>query len=339
VSALARGEGDGGRSAYAAAGVDRAAHRAAVEAIARLAAAATRPEVLAGVGPFAGAFALPAGWREPVLVSGTDNVGTKVLLGLRCGRHRGLGVDCVAMCVNDILTLGAEPLFFLDYLSVHRLDPAVVAEVVAGVADGCRQAGCALLGGETAQSGEIIAPDAYDLSGTAVGVVERRRMVRPAAAVGDLVLGLPSSGLHSNGFSLVRRVLAQAGVDPAPHAEELLRPTRIYVREVLALLAEGAEVRGMAHITGGGLPGNLDRVLPPGADAWLDPSAWRRPAVFDWLQGLGGIEEQEMAEVFNLGVGFCLVLPRAEADAALRRLPGAAIIGEIRPGTGRVRFA
>ena len=324
--------------AYAAAGVDRTGHAALVGRLGALAATTSRPEVLEGVGFFAGAVAVPAGYREPVLVSGTDNVGTKVLLASTLGRHDTVGIDCVAMCVNDILTLGAEPLFFLDYLSLHRLAEPVVEQVVGGVALGCRQAGCALVGGETAQSGEIIQDGGYDLSGTAVGVVERGRVVRPAAAVGDLVVGLPSDGLHSNGFTLVRRVLAAAGVDPVAHAEELLRPTRIYVREVLALLRAGARIRGMAHITGGGLPGNLDRVLPRGADARIDPSAWRRPAVFDWVQRLGDVPETEMRRVFNVGIGFCLLVPPAEAAAVCAQLAGASVIGELVPGSGRVQF-
>jgi phosphoribosylformylglycinamidine cyclo-ligase len=322
---------------YATAGVDRSAHTALVGRVAALAAGASRPEVLAGVGFFAAACALPAGYREPVLVSGTDNVGTKVLLASALGRHQAVGVDCVAMCVNDILTMGAEPLFFLDYISMHRLDQAVVDQVVAGVAAGCREAGCALVGGETAQSGDIIQPGGYDLSGTAVGVVERTQLRQRGAAVGDIVVALPSSGLHSNGFTLVRRILADAAVDPSAHVEELLRPTRIYVRDVLAALRAGAVVHAMAHVTGGGLPGNLDRALPPGADAVIDPTAWVRPPIFSWLQRLGGVDEAEVRRVFNLGVGFCLFVPPAEADPLCRTL-GALPIGEVVPGTGRVRF-
>ncbi len=324
---------------YATAGVDRSSHGEMVRRIATLAGQASRPEVLGGVGFFAAACRLPEGYREPVLVSGTDNVGTKVLLASTIGRHDTVGIDCVAMCANDILTMGAEPLFFLDYLSVHRLEAEVAAQVVAGVAEGCRRARCALVGGETAQSGDIIQPGGYDLSGTVVGVAERSRLVRAGARVGDAVVGLPSAGLHSNGFSLVRRVLAAAGVDPAAHAGDLLRPTRIYVGEVLGVLAAGASVHAMAHVTGGGLPGNLDRVLPADADAVLDPTTWRRPPVFDWLQGLGGIDEAEMRRVFNLGIGFCLFAPAPEADALCRRLPGASVVGEVVPGAGRVRFA
>jgi len=324
--------------AYAQAGVDQAAHRAVVGRIARLARTASRPEVLEGVGLFAAASRLPAELAEPVLVASTDNVGTKVLLAMALGRHDTVGIDCVAMCVNDLLTCGAEPLLFLDYLALHRLDEELVAQVVGGIAAGCREAGCALVGGETSQSGDLIQPGAYDLSGTAVGVVDRAHWIQPRVALGDRVIGLPSAGLHSNGFSLVRRILSRAGVDPAAHAEALLAPTRIYVRPVRALLAAGAEVHAMAHITGGGLPGNLDRVLGSGQDARLDPTAWTVPPVFRWLQELGGVAEVEMHRVFNMGIGFCLVVPPDQADAVCRRLPGAVSIGQIVPGSGQVQL-
>jgi phosphoribosylformylglycinamidine cyclo-ligase len=324
---------------YAQAGVDRSGHGALVARLQALAAPTSTAEVVEALGYFAGAVALPAGLADPVLVSGTDNVGTKVLLAAALGRHAGVGVDCVAMCVNDILTLGARPLFFLDYLSMHRVDPSVVEEVVAGVVEGCRQAGCVLLGGETAASGDIIQPGGYDLSGTAVGVVERARLVRPRVRQGDVVLGLPSAGLHANGFSLVRRVLRDAGVDPRPHADELLRPTRIYVREVLAALGEGLPVHAMAHITGGGLGENLARCLPSDLDLRLDRGAWTPPPVFGWLERLGGVPHDEMWRVFNMGIGVCLLVPPEAVAQAVRLLPEARPIGEAVPGRGQVHLA
>jgi phosphoribosylformylglycinamidine cyclo-ligase len=291
--------------------------------------------VLGGVGPFAGAWALG---EDGVLVASTDSVGTKVLLAAACGRHRVVGQDVVIHCANDVATTGAEPLFFLDYLAVHRLEPAAVLELIGGVAEACRACGCALLGGETAQMPDLYREGTYDLAGTMVGCVSRQALVRPSGRPGDVVVGLASSGLHTNGFSLVRRILAQTGTDPRAHADALLVPSRLYSTDVRRLREAGVRVRGLAHITGGGLAGNLCRALPPDVDAVLDTSAWRRPAVFDWLQRLGGVPEAEMRRVFNLGIGFCLVVPRAEADAVCAMLEGAAVIGELRAGSGQVHL-
>ncbi len=318
--------------------MDLLAHDALIGAIADRARGASRPEVQNAVGLFAGSFRLPAG-DGTVLVASTDSVGTKVLLAAELDGHAVVGQDVVIHCVNDVLTLGAEPLFFLDYLAVHTLQPRWVLAIIEGITQACRQAGCALLGGETAQMPDLYRPGAYDLAGTIVGRVPPGRVVRPSGQVGDRIVALPSSGLHTNGFSLVRRILAQAGIDPALHREKLLCPSRLYSPEVLGLLTDGACVRGMAHITGGGLPGNLNRALPPGIDARIDPGSWEVPAVFVWLREVGGVAREEMRAVFNLGVGFCLIVPPEEADAVCRRLSGAWIIGELVPGEGQVVFA
>jgi phosphoribosylformylglycinamidine cyclo-ligase len=327
-------------SVYREAGVDLDAHAAVVGRLGAIAAAASRPEVLAGVGPFAGAMRLPAGLegRDPVLVASTDSVGTKVLLAAACGRYGEVGQDVVVHCANDVATSGAAPLFFLDYLAVHRLEAPAALAVLAGVAEACRAAGCALLGGETAQMPDLYREGTWDLAGTMVGIVPRDGLVVPRAEPGDAVVGIPSSGLHTNGYSLVRRVLAATGTDFAVAADMLLAPSRLYSGDVARLRAEGASLRGLAHITGGGLPGNLDRALSPRVDAVLDPGSWDRPPVFPWLQGLGGIAEEEMRRVFNLGVGFCVIVPAAEADAVCGLLHGARRIGEVVPGAGRVRF-
>ena len=324
---------------YRSSGVDLEGHAGLVGRIREIACGAGRPEVLAGVGLFAGAIALPAGLREPVLVASTDGVGTKVLLAARCGRYAEVGQDVVIHGANDVATSGARPLFFLDYLAVHRLDPEAVVQVVEGVASACRRAGCALIGGETAQMPDLYREGTYDLAGTLVGVVERAALVQPRPAAGDVVVGIPSSGLHTNGFSLVRRILEQTGTDPGPAADMLLQPSRLYSGDVATLQAQGATLHGMAHITGGGLPGNLSRALTPAWDAVLDPGAWHRPGVFRWLSDLGGIAEEEMRRVFNLGIGFCLLVPRSEAGAVCAAIGGARMIGSVVPGEGRVRFS
>ena len=321
---------------YRQAGVDLDAHAVLVRRIADLAGRASRPEVLSGVGLFSGAMGLPQGLGDPVLVASTDSVGTKVLLAAACGSWDEVGRDVVIHCANDVVTSGASPLLFLDYLAVHALDATQTLGLVGGVAEACRQAGCALLGGETAQLPDLYQPGTFDLAGTMVGVTERSRLVLPRAGVGDAVLGLPSSGLHTNGFSLVRRILAETRTDPRAHQAELLAPSRLYSGDVRRLVEAGLPLHGMAHITGGGLSGNLDRVLPPDADAVLDPASWERPAVFTWLQRLGGIAEEEMRRVFNLGIGFCLVVPAEIAGQALALLPEARRIGELVPGQGRV---
>ena len=332
---------------YKDAGVDIEAGDALVERIKPFAARTLRPEVVAGVGGFGGLFAIPPGkYREPVLVSGTDGVGTKLKIAIAAGKHDTVGIDLVAMSVNDILTSGAEPLFFLDYLATGRLDVDQAAEVVKGIAEGCARAGCTLLGGETAEHPGAHGNE-YDLAGFCVGIVERSRILTGASIrAGDVVLGLASSGVHSNGYSLVRRILADARVslDARPAelggrtvAEVLLEPTRIYVKDVLALLAK-VEVKGLAHITGSGLPGNVPRCLPEGTRAVLEARRWPRPAVFDWLQRLGGVSDAEMDSTFNMGLGMVAMVPPAAVTEALALLAARGVpaweVGRIETSTG-----
>ncbi|WP_437896521.1 phosphoribosylformylglycinamidine cyclo-ligase [Sorangium sp. So ce124] len=316
---------------YREAGVDIDAGDALVERIKRLAKPTRIPEVLADVGGFAGLCALPGGLSEPVLVSGTDGVGTKLKVAFATGVHDTVGIDLVAMCVNDVLTVGARPLFFLDYFATGKLDVDVGEAVVRGIAEGCKQAGCALIGGETAELPGMYADGEYDLAGFAVGVVERSRILDgKRIAVGDAVIGVASSGLHSNGFSLARRVLEkEMGLTMSDRVadlggtvgEALLTPTRIYARAITALLAAcGDAVRGLSHITGGGLPGNLPRVLPDGLGARLDLGSYQRPAVFQVLQRGGPVEEAEMRRTFNLGVGLVAVVEKGAADRAIETL-------------------
>ncbi len=317
---------------YKDSGVDIDAGDALVDRIRPLAARTQRPEVLSGVGGFGGLFALPPGrFKEPVLVAGTDGVGTKLKVAFAAGRHSTIGIDLVAMSVNDVLTSGAEPLFFLDYFATSRLDVEQAAAVVSGVAEGCAQAGCTLLGGETAELPGFYGRGEYDLAGFCVGVVERSRLItgrtiRP----GDALVGLASSGLHSNGFSLARRVLLEGArlalegrVEGLGRslADELLEPTRIYVKDVLAL-REKVDLRGLAHITGSGIPGNLPRCLPEGTRAVLHASRWPRPPIFDVIARLGPVEPEEMFRTFNMGLGMVCVLPEAEVGAALGLLRG-----------------
>ena len=337
---------------YADAGVDIDAGNRAVDLMKKAVRATFRPEVLADIGGFGGLFALDAArYREPVLVSGTDGVGTKLRVAMLMDRHDTVGIDLVAMCTNDILAQGAEPLFFLDYLAVGRLVPEKAAAIVAGVAAGCRQAGCALIGGETAEMPGFYGPEEYDLAGFAVGVVERSRLIdgsriRP----GDVLLGLPSSGLHSNGYSLARRVLWEVAgwrVDTYREefgrtvGEEMLEPTRIYVRPVLAL-REHFDIRGVAHITGGGLTENVPRILPPGTEAVLDRRAWPVPAVFELIREIGRVPEEEMYRTFNMGLGLVLAVPAEQADAAAGALAAAGEkvyrVGEVAAGERRVRY-
>ncbi|MEB3243942.1 MAG: phosphoribosylformylglycinamidine cyclo-ligase [Cyanobacteriota bacterium] len=302
---------------YRSAGVDVVAGRAFIQRIRDSVDSTRRPEVLGGVGGFAGLCRLPAGLRRPLLVAGSDGVGTKLELAQRWNRHRSVGIDLVAMCVNDVITCGAEPLFFLDYIATGQLSPDDLAEVVAGIAEGCRLSGCALLGGETAEMPGFYPPGAYDLAGFCVGVVEEDRLIDGRGVeAGDRVVGVASSGVHSNGFSLVRRIVEGHGVsmdtrlepDGAPLMEVLLAPTLLYGDLVKALLAAGLTPKGMAHITGGGLPENLPRCLPKGMRAVVDPTAWQRPPVFRWLQEHGQVPETDLWHTFNLGVGFCLVM-------------------------------
>jgi len=317
---------------YKDSGVDIDAGDALVERIRPLAARTQRPEVLSGVGGFGGLFALPPGrWREPVLVAGTDGVGTKLKVAFAAGRHSTIGIDLVAMSVNDVLTSGAEPLFFLDYFATSRLDVEQAAAVVTGVAEGCAQAGCTLLGGETAELPRFYANGEYDLAGFCVGVVERSRIVSGRSIrPGDALVGLASSGLHSNGYSLARRVLleeAHLALDARveglarPLGEELLEPTRIYVKDVLALL-QAVDVRGLAHITGSGLPGNVPRCLPDGTRAVLHASRWPCPPIFSVIARLGEVDRAEMFSTFNMGLGMVCVVPEDAVPTALALLHG-----------------
>jgi phosphoribosylformylglycinamidine cyclo-ligase len=337
---------------YRSVGVDIGAGDEAVRRIARLAASTKRPEVLGGIGAFASFVSLPAGYREPVLVSSTDGVGTKLKVAFMADRHDTVGIDLVAMGVNDVLVHGAEPLYFLDYLAVHRVDPARVEAIVSGVAEGCRRAGCALVGGETAEMNELYAPGEYDLAGFAVGVVERSQVVTGSNITpGDHVLGLASSGLHSNGYTLVRQVIfARLGLEPGDAmpglgrsvADELLEPTRIYVKPVLALL-KTVPVLAMAHVTGGGVTENLPRVLPAGCQAVIDPRAWPLPSIFRIIQEAGRIEDQEMRRTFNMGLGYLLVVRPGDAARAAQILSEAGervfVVGEIRAGPRSVVYA
>jgi phosphoribosylformylglycinamidine cyclo-ligase len=337
---------------YRDSGVDIEAGDALVDRIKPLARSTDRAGTMGGLGGFGALFDLrAAGFSDPVLVSSTDGVGTKLRLAIEAGRHGTVGVDLVAMCVNDLVVQGAEPLFFLDYFATGALDVAQAAEVVAGIAEGCRQAGCALVGGETAEMPGMYARGDYDLAGFSVGAAERGALLpRSDVAPGDVVLGLSSSGVHSNGFSLVRRIIAggNAGLgDPAPFraaatlGEALLEPTRIYVRAVLALhRARGGTglVKAAAHVTGGGLPGNLPRVLPDGTVAVLDARAWPVPPVFGWLARAGGVAPEEMLRVFNCGIGMALLVAEADVGAATALLleHGESVhrIGRVEAGEG-----
>ncbi|MCL1790572.1 MAG: phosphoribosylformylglycinamidine cyclo-ligase [Peptococcaceae bacterium] len=299
---------------YEDAGVNIEAGALAVDKIKPAVARTRRPEVLSGLGGFAGLFALDVDkYPDPVLVSGTDGVGTKLRLAFEMDRHDTIGIDAVAMCVNDVLVLGAEPLFFLDYVATGKLNPERMAAVVGGMAAGCELAGCALIGGEMAEMPGFYRSDEYDIAGFAVGVVNRDRMINPEdVRVGDVLIGLPSAGLHSNGFSLVRKVFEGYAWETrfpelaAPLGDVLLAPTRIYVKPILAMLEEVA-VPGMVHITGGGFMENLPRVLPEGCGAEVMVSNWERPPVFDVLQKLGDVDETEMFRIFNMGIGFVIV--------------------------------
>jgi phosphoribosylformylglycinamidine cyclo-ligase len=332
---------------YRDAGVDIDAGNDLVERIKPLVAATTRPEVLTGLGGFGGLFQLGQRYRDPVLVSGTDGVGTKLLLARQAGIHNRIGIDLVGMCVNDILVCGAEPLFFLDYFACGKLDVDTTVAVVDGIAEGCRQAGCALIGGETAEMPGMYGPGEYDLAGFAVGAVEREQLIDGSQINGDCVLiGLGSSGPHSNGYSLIRRVADRSkanldqSFDGATLGEALLAPTRIYVERIKRLLGQ-VELRGMAHITGGGLTENIIRVVPEGFGIEIDTSAWQLPEIFSWLAREGRIEPDEMRRTFNLGIGFVLICPEAEADRieALLGEP-APVIGRVHPcdGGSRVKF-
>ena len=314
---------------YRSAGVDIDAGDALVEAIKPFAKRTMRPEVLGGIGGFGALFEISKKYKEPVLVSGTDGVGTKLKLAFHLNRHDTVGIDLVAMSVNDILVQGAEPLFFLDYFACGKLDVTTATDVVKGIANGCEQAGCALIGGETAEMPGMYPDGEYDLAGFAVGAVEKSAIIDGRSIVpGDVVLGLASSGAHSNGYSLVRKILDRAKPDLSadfhgrPLADVLIAPTRIYVKPLLALM-KSLPVKGMAHITGGGLVENVPRVLPEAVTAVLEKSAWPRPPLFDWLQREGNVAEAEMHRVFNCGIGMAVIVAAEHADAALKQLKDA----------------
>jgi phosphoribosylformylglycinamidine cyclo-ligase len=332
---------------YRDAGVDIDAGEELVERIKSRVARTQRPEVLAGIGGFGAMIEIPQGrWKRPVLVAGTDGVGTKLRLAIDSGFHDGVGQDLVAMCANDVVVQGAEPLFFLDYYATGRLAVDVAERVIAGIADGCVLAGCALVGGETAEMPGMYPEGDYDLAGFCVGVVERDRIIDGSRTrAGDAVIGLESSGPHSNGYSLIRRLLAETRADGstevggAPLIDQLMAPTRIYVKPVLALAA-ALDVHGIAHITGGGLTDNIPRVLPAGLGVRLDARAWNRAPVWDWIQSSGRISDTEMHRTFNCGIGMAVVVSGTDADAALARLTAAGErarpIGEVVAGAGVV---
>lgn len=330
---------------YRDAGVDIQAGNEVVERIKPAVARTLRPEVIGGLGGFGGLFKLDlAKYPDPVLVSGTDGVGTKLRLAFQMNKHDSIGQDAVAMCVNDILVQGAEPLFFLDYLAVGKVEPSRVAEVVGGVARACEMAGCALIGGETAEMPGFYAEEEYDIAGFSVGVVNRSQLIDGSKIqAGDVLIGLPSTGLHSNGFSLARKVFEMYSLDEVfpelgePLGEALLRPTRIYVKSILPLLT-GGEILGMAHITGGGLTENVPRVLPPGLGVRIDTTAWERPPIFTLLQRLGDVAWPEMYRTFNMGVGFVIIVrPEDESSVRLKlseQGESSFVIGSVVPGEG-----
>ncbi|MCP4299792.1 MAG: phosphoribosylformylglycinamidine cyclo-ligase [Gammaproteobacteria bacterium] len=309
---------------YKGAGVDIDAGNELVERIKPLVKRTRRPEVLAGLGGFGGLFALPPDrYREPVLVSGTDGVGTKLMLAKDLNRHDTIGIDLVAMCVNDVVVQGAEPLFFLDYFACGKLDTAIATDVIAGIAEGCMQAGAALIGGETAEMPDMYSDGDYDLAGFTVGAVERAELIDGSAIeAGDAIIGIASSGPHSNGYSLIRKVLDRAGnaeIDGEPAAARLLAPTRIYVKAILALM-RAMTVKGLAHITGGGITENVPRILNAALSAEIDTSSWQQGPVFDWLAERGNIETVEMRRTFNCGVGMVAVVDKLKVDEAIRIL-------------------
>ncbi len=333
---------------YRDAGVDIDAGAALVERIKPAVARTQRPGVLGGLGGFGALFELPVDrYQQPVLVSGTDGVGTKLKLAIELQRHDTIGIDLVAMCVNDILVTGAEPLFFLDYYATGKLDVEVGASVITGIAAGCEQAGCALVGGETAEMPGMYDEGDYDLAGFCVGVVEKARIIDGSKVkVGDTLIGIGASGPHSNGYSLVRKIVTVSDADlnmafdGATLGERLLAPTRIYVKPLLALLQQ-IDVHALAHITGGGLLENIPRVMPDNTRAVISASSWQRPAVFDWLQEHGNVTDAEMHRTFNCGIGMVLVVAANDADAVMQNLTSAGEtvwrIGQIEAGDGAAR--
>lgn len=331
---------------YKGAGVDIDAGAALIERIKPFVAKTKRQEVLGGLGGFGGLFAIPPGrYRDPVLVAGTDGVGTKIKLAQQLTRHDSIGVDLVAMCVNDVLTHGAEPLFFLDYFACGQLDVDVAAAVIAGIADGCVQAGAALIGGETAEMPDMYPAGDYDLAGFCVGAVDRKDMIDGSSTeAGDAIIGIASSGPHSNGYSLIRRILELDGksvLEGVPVAELLIEPTRIYVRSVLALM-QAVRIKGMAHITGGGISENLPRAFADDLHARVDVNSWQQPPVFDWLGRTGRIAIDEMRRTFNCGIGMALVVAHDDAASTVSILQASGenawTLGEIIDGAGEVEY-
>jgi phosphoribosylformylglycinamidine cyclo-ligase len=335
---------------YKEAGVDVEAGRAFVERIRKNVESTFRSEVIGGLGGFGGCFQLPAGYREPVLVSGTDGVGTKLKIAQALNRHDTVGIDLVAMCVNDILTSGAEPLFFLDYLATGKLAPYQLAEVVEGIATACRESGCTLLGGETAEMPGFYGAGEYDLAGFCVGIVEKSQLLDGSQVqVGDMAIALASTGVHSNGFSLVRKIVEANGFgwDDRPAilegeslGEALLTPTRLYVQPVLEVLRSGLEIHGMAHITGGGIPENLPRCLGKDRSIRIDPDSWQIPPIFQWLAIAGEVNREAMFNTFNMGIGYVVIVPAELEREAIDRFSSLGMdaysIGEVIEGTGEV---
>jgi phosphoribosylformylglycinamidine cyclo-ligase len=312
---------------YQQAGVDVVAGRAFVENIKDIVQSTHRQGVLGGLGGFAGCFELPVGYRQPVLVSGTDGVGTKLKIAQQLDNHLSVGIDLVAMCVNDILTCGAEPLFFLDYLATGKLNSTQLTQVVAGIAEGCRQAGCALLGGETAEMPGFYQLGEYDLAGFTVGIAEKSKMIDGSnIEVGDIAIGLASSGIHSNGYSLVRKIIADGGygwgdtptlLDGKSLGEVYLTPTHIYVQPILAALKRELPIRGMAHITGGGLPENLPRCLAADRSIQINLDGWEIPAAFQWLAEAGNVAPVDMFNTFNMGIGYVVIVPKVAVQETI----------------------
>ncbi|MGB7056974.1 MAG: phosphoribosylformylglycinamidine cyclo-ligase [Geitlerinemataceae cyanobacterium] len=335
---------------YREAGVDVEAGRAFVENIRNMVQSTYRSEVLGALGGFSGCFELPPGYQQPVLVSGTDGVGTKLKLAQNLDRHDTVGIDLVAMCVNDVLTCGAEPLYFLDYLATGKLNSEQLTQVVAGIAEGCRQAGCALLGGETAEMPGFYAPGEYDLAGFCVGIAEKSQLLDGSQVqIGDIAIGLASSGVHSNGFSLVRKIVSAKGwdwqdcpslLDDRSLGEVLLTPTQIYVKPILEVLRGKLDIHGMAHITGGGLPENLPRCLGKDLAIRIDPKSWEIPAIFEWIAVEGEVSTVDMFNTFNMGIGFVVLVKPEQVDRAIREFEahkiGAWAIGEVISGTGNL---
>jgi phosphoribosylformylglycinamidine cyclo-ligase len=334
---------------YREAGVDVEEGRAFVNQIRNLVHSTFRPEVLGGLGGFGGCFQLPSGYKEPVLVSGTDGVGTKLKIAHTLNRHDTVGIDLVAMCVNDVLTSGAEPLFFLDYVATGKLEREQLTQVVAGIATGCKQAGCALLGGETAEMPGFYQAGEYDLAGFCVGIVEKSLLLNTEQVqIGDIAVALPSTGVHSNGYSLVRKIISNQGLtwDDKPDmlggrslGETFLTPTQIYVQPILAARASGLEIHGMAHITGGGLPENLPRTLGEGQAMKIEPQ-WTVPAVFEWLAQTGDVSQVAMYNTFNMGIGFVVLVPPTQALQTISYFNSqnitAFVIGEVISGSGEL---